>query len=902
MADATITSGPDPESGSRGPDPSTEPFGAPSHQMDREAVLAALRTTPDGLSEEEARRRLSEHGPNELTVGKRRTPVAILFGQFANFMILVLIAAAIVSGLIGDARDAMTILALVLLNGVLGFVQEYRAERSLQALKAIAAPFATVLRDGQPVKIPAAKVVPGDIVTLEAGAIVPADLRLLAAAHLRVDEAMLTGESMPVEKTIETLQEESLSPGDRKNLAYKGTIVTYGRGTGVAVATGMGTRFGNIAAMLEQAGGVETPLQKRLTGFGRRLAIAALAICAIVLVAGLLRGESPALMFMTAISLAVAAIPEALPAVVTITLALGARKMARRRALMRKLASVETLGSVTVICSDKTGTLTMNRMRVEEFFCNGEAGRATGPGGPGEEVLRAMALNNDAAVDGAGNILGDPTEAALLTAARDLGVERSVVESLYPRVAEIPFDSERKCMTTVHADPGGGFVAFTKGAFESIVGNSVAVSTSSGPVEIRPDELARINERMAADGLRVLSFGVRKWPALPRAMTPEAVERDLTLLGFVGMMDPPRPEAREAVESCRSAGIVPVMITGDHPSTAAAIARRLDILRDGDGVLTGRELAALSPGELALRVGDVRVYARVAPEQKLDIVRALQARGEIVAMTGDGVNDAPALKQADIGVAMGITGTDVSREASAMVLLDDNFATIVGAVREGRKIYDNLRRFIRFAVTTNSAEVLTIFLAPFFGLPIPLLPIQILWINLVTDGLPSLALASEPEEKDVMRRPPRPPQEGIFAHGLGLHVVWGGILMTAVAVGVEAVSIHVGSTRWQTAVFTVIALSQLGHAMAIRSDEQSLFERGLFSNPPLIAAIVLTILLQMAAIYVPFLNRAFKTTPLTAPELALVIAASSLVFFAVEAEKWIRRSRAAAGIRRRRAD
>ncbi|PTL35540.1 ATPase [Candidatus Methylomirabilis limnetica] len=860
------------------------------HQQSTQAVVDALRTSVEGLTTTEAERRLCEHGPNVLAEGKRRTPLGMFFDQFTDFMILVLLAAAVVSGVIGEAKDTIAIVAIVILNAVIGFVQEYRAERAMEALRAMAAPAAVVLRNGGRAVIPASDVVPGDVVILEAGAIVPADLRLFDMAQLRIDEAALTGESVPVEKVTAPLHEELLSVGDRKNMAYKGTVATYGRGSGVVVATGMQTEFGKIATLLQKTGEGKTPLQKRLAGFGRHLAIAALAICAIIFMAGILRGEAPLLMFLTAGSLAVAAIPEALPAVVTISLAIGARKMVQKKALVRKLPAVETLGSVTYICSDKTGTLTMNRMQVEEFYCDGTIVSAPGSGDPWDEFLRAMALSNDASVNTAEVIVGDPTEAALFMAARLAGMEKREVEKDYPRVAEIPFDSERKCMTTLHRDPAGGFVSFTKGAVEVIIERSSQMLTSSGTVEIRRDHLETISERMAADGLRVLAVGLRRWAALPATVTPETVERELTLLGFVGIMDPPREEAREAVATCRAAGIIPVMITGDHALTARAIARRLGILDDdGDAVMTGPALATLSQHELEARVEKVRVYARVAPEQKLKIVKALQARGEFVAMTGDGVNDAPALKQADIGVAMGITGTDVAKEASSMILLDDNFATIVRAVREGRKIYDNMRRFIKYGLTTNSGEVWTIFLAPFFGLPIPLLPIQILWINLVTDGLPGLALAAEPEERDVMGRPPRPPQEGVFSHGLGIHVIWVGLLMAALTLSAEGWFTSIGSAHWQTVVFTVLCLSQLGHVLAIRSERESLLTQGLLTNIPLLGAVVLTFLLQMATIYLPILNGIFKTEPLSPVELALALGVSSVIFFAVEGEKWLKR-------------
>ena len=862
------------------------------HQRAGPEVLEDLGTSLKGLTAAEAQRRLAERGPNVLIEGPRRTPLAMLAGQFTDFMILVLLGAAIVSGLIGDVVDTIAIVTIVLVNAMIGFVQEYRAERAMEALKAMAALTATVVREGRTVVVPAAEIVAGDIVLVEPGRIVPADLRLLEAANLRIEEAALTGESAPVEKTTAPLAEPTLPVGDRTNLAYKGTVVTYGRGTGVVVATGMETEFGRIAAFLREAGEVKTPLQRRLARFGQRLALAVLAICAIVFIAGVLRGEPPLRMFLTAVSLAVAAIPEALPAVVTIALALGARKLVAKHALVRKLPAVETLGSVTYICSDKTGTLTMNRMRVEQWACDGATRRAPGAGGPWDDLLLAMALSNDVTLDAAGRIVGDPTEVALATAARGAGIEKLAQEARFPRVAEIPFDAERKCMTTVHQDPAGGFVSFTKGAVEVVLGQSADVLTSSGHAPIRRDELLALSERMSADGLRVLALAVRRWPDPPAPPALEMLERDLSVLGFVGILDPPREEALEAVATCTAAGIVPVMITGDHALTARVIARRLGILDDdGAAVMTGPELAALPLEVFKKRVTRVRVYARVAPEQKVKIVTALQDRGEFVAMTGDGVNDAPALKRANIGIAMGITGTDVAKESSAMILLDDNFATIVRAVREGRKIYDNLRRFIKYVMTTNSGEIWTIFVAPFFGLPIPLLPIQILWINLVTDGLPGLALSVEPEEPDVMRRPPRSPSEGVFAHGLGVHAVWVGLLMAGLTLGTQAWFFHAGSAHWQTMAFTVLCFSQLGHVLAIRSERQSLFSQGLLSNKPLLGAVGLTLALQLAAIYVPALREVFKTEPLSWEELAVAVAVSSAIFLAVEAEKCVKRAR-----------
>jgi Ca2+-transporting ATPase len=861
------------------------------HRMPAADAMAALHTSRTGLTSAEARRRLLAHGPNTLPEGRRRTPLRMFAGQFTDFMILVLLVAAVVSGLIGDLHDAATIVAILVLNAAVGFVQEYRAERAMEALKAMAAPTATVLREGSTQTIAASDLVAGDVVLLDAGDVVPADLRLLDAAHLEIDEATLTGESVPPEKTATALSDGTLALGDRTNMAYKATTITNGRGVGIVVATGMATEFGKIAHRLAQTPEGRTPLQRRLAQVGRRLAIAALAICAVVFVAGIWRGEPPLLMFLTAVSLAVAAIPEALPAVVTVSLALGARKMVEKHALVRKLPAVETLGSVTYICSDKTGTLTMNRMCAEAFYCDGVLTTTPRAGEPWHALLRAMALSNDARAARDGATLGDPTEVALLVAARDAGIDKGTLEGEYPRVAEIPFDAARRCMTTVHRDPSGGFISFTKGAPELMLAKSTSVLTAAGPAALRMGEVGSAGERMAADGHRVLALAMRRWPTRPASIAPETVERDLTLLGLVGIMDPPRLEAGAAVATCRAAGIVPVMITGDHPVTARAIAARVGIIDGDEQILTGADLGRLSADELTARVERVRVYARVAPEQKLDVVRALQRRGEIVAMTGDGVNDAPALRQADIGIAMGIAGTDVTKEASAMVLLDDDFATIVRAVREGRVIYDNLRRFIKFAVTTNSAEVWLIFLAPFLGLPMPLLPIQILWINLVTDGLPGLALAAEPEERDVMHRPPRPPDESMFARGLGIHAVWVGVLMAALSIATEAWATRIAMVGWQTLVFTVLCFSQLGHVLAIRSERASLFTQGLLSNRPLLASVVLTAGLLLATIYAPALNGAFKTHPLSAIQLAAAVGISSVTFWAVEVEKWVKRRR-----------
>lgn len=898
------------------------------HQTEETRVLEALRTSRNGLSTEEAAGRLREYGPNELLEKKKRHPLNMFLAQFKDLMIIVLIAAAIISGVIGEPKDTIAIIVIVLLNAIIGFVQEYRAEKAMAALKKMAAHYAVALRDGAPKTIPAAELVPGDIVMIEAGKVVPADMRLTETAQMKVEEAALTGESVPVEKHTTVLREEMVPLGDRKNMAYKGTTVSYGRGTGIVVATGMNTELGSIASMLQQEEEVKTPLQKRLAQFGKKLAIAVLVICAVIFIIGIMRGEQPMLMLLTAISLAVAAIPEALPAVITISLALGAKKMVRQNALIRRLPAVETLGSVTYICSDKTGTLTQNKMTVEEIYLDGAERQILAAKDISNEkifsdippyriFMTALAISNDATMDGAGTVIGDPTEVALYAAAKNNGFKKEDLSVYLARVFEVPFDAERKCMTTVHRwsvnqrtkesdtmqnhrlesldfhDKGDfQFVSFTKGAVESLLDKSRTILTSHGEKTIDVQEIKRINDTMAAKGLRVLCIAMRRWAELPPDITPENIETGLTLVGLVGMMDPPRVEAQEAIALCKTAGIKPVMITGDHPITAKAIARRIGIIEDGSkAVITGRELEKLPMEEFEEKVEHIRVYARVAPEQKLKIVKALQDKGQFAAMTGDGVNDAPALKRADIGIAMGITGTDVSKEASHMILLDDNFATIVKAVKEGRRIFDNIRKFIKYTMTSNSGEIWTIFLAPFLGLPIPLLPIHILWINLVTDGLPGLALAAEPAEKEIMKRPPRHPQESVFAHGLGIHIIWVGLLMGFVSIFTQAWAIKTGQAHWQTMVFTVLCLSQMGHVLAIRSERESFFSLGPYTNKPLWGAFALTFALQMATIYVPFLNPIFKTEPLTFSELMFTVALSSVVFFAVEIEKFVKRKR-----------
>lgn len=861
------------------------------HTLTTDEAAQRLKTNPQsGLSSADAAKRLAQYGANELKEKRARSLWRMLLDQFADFMIIVLIGAAVVSGIVGDVEDTVAIIVIVILNAVIGFVQEYRAEQAMAALKRMAEAGAHVLRDGRAETVSASGLVPGDVVLLEAGNVVPADLRIIETARLKIDESALTGESVAVEKQTQALAIAAAPLGDKICLAYKGTIVTYGRARGLVVATGMNSELGKIAALLSGDSETKTPMQKRLARFGKLLALAALAICALVFIVGVLRGEPVLLMFMTAVSLAVAAIPEALPAVVTVSLALGARKMVKQHALIRRLPAVETLGAVTFICSDKTGTLTQNKMRVTSIYADGtlrDTWQDENKAEPWPTLFHALALSNDAHLDRHNKAHGEPTEAALLHAAQAAGWDKTALESEAPRLKELPFDSERKRMTTFHGT-AENIIAYTKGSPEAVLPCCERVLMADGEQNIDRAALLQQTELMAADGLRILAIAYRHWPALPASERSDELESELIFLGFVGLIDPPRSEAKGAVSLCKSAGITPVMITGDHPATARAIARKLGILVNSDGrVMTGVELERLDQTAFEAEVEHVRVYARVDPAQKIKIVKALQDKGEVVAMTGDGVNDAPALKAADIGIAMGKGGTDVAREAAQVVLLDDNFATIVHAVREGRRIFDNIRKFIKYAITGNSGEIWTIFLAPFLGLPIPLLPIHILWINLVTDGLPGLALTAEPAEPGIMRRPPRPLQESIFAHGMWQHMIWVGLLMGGICLLTQAWALHSGSTHWQTMVFTVLTLSQMGHVLAIRTEKESLFSVGVFSNPLLVFAVLLTFALQMATIYVPALNPIFKTQPLNMGELGLCLALSSVVFFAVEIEKWL---------------
>ena len=859
------------------------------HTFEIDETLKQLKSSTDGLTADNIHHYLLEYGPNVIQETSKRSLFAMMLDQFTDFMIIVLLIAALISGFIGEPQDTIAILVIILLNAIIGTVQEYRAEKAVEALRKMAAPDARVIRDGHQTTVAASELVPGDIVILEAGNIVPADLRLIQTEGMQADESALTGESNPVNKHEATITESDIAIGDRLNMAFKSSLITTGGGKGVVVATGMNTEIGQIAQLLRTEQKVKTPLQKRLTRFGRYLALAVLAICAVVFTAGLLQGQPVMLMFLTAVSLAVAAIPEALPAVVTVSLAFGARKLIQQNALVRNLPAVETLGSVTYICSDKTGTLTQNQMTVELFYAGGKRHENLDNNNSSlfKELYTAMALNNDVSEIN-DTSTGEPTELALHEAANNAGFNKQKLEKEMPRQSVIPFDSDRKLMTTLHKTSSGvGVTAYIKGAPEQVVSRCINAIDSQGAVAFQTSDIITNAEQLANESYRVLALAKREFSDLPDQVTSERIEQDLTFLGLVALIDPPRPEASQAVADCLTAGITPVMITGDHPGTAMSIASRLGITTSRQAIVTGEELDKMSDENFSQRVEEIRVYARVNPEQKLRIVKALQSNGEFVAMTGDGVNDAPALKRAGIGVAMGQKGTDVAREASDMVLLDDNFNTIVQTVRSGRRIFDNIRKFIKDTMSSNSGEIWTLFLAPFLGLPIPLLPIHILWINLVTDGLPGLAFTAEPAERGIMHRPPRPPDENIFAHGMWQHIVWVGFFVAGISIASQAWAISRGVEYWQTVVFTVLTVSQLFHSLAVRSEKESLFSIGLFSNIPMLLAVIVTVLLQMAVIYVPALNSIFHTQPLPLFDLMVCLMLSSLVLFAVEFEKWL---------------
>ncbi len=883
-----------------------------------------------GLSFQETKLRAAQYGPNELIEQGIKSPWQILWGQLTAVMVLILLAASALSFFLGKLLEGSAILAIIILFVSLGFFQEYRAEKAIASLKKMTVSIVRVYREGKLTEIAAPQLVPGDVVLLEAGNIVPADLRIIESVNLHIQEAAMTGESQPVEKTAETLQGDNLPLGERLNMAYMGTLVTFGRGTTVVVETGMHTELGKIAGMLQVVKQEITPLQEKLDRVGKQLALAGVIAALLIISIGLLSGEPLDDMILTGVSLAVAVIPEGLPAVVTVTLALGAQRMLKRNALIRKLPAVETLGSVTTICSDKTGTLTQNKMIVsiidvanyrlnlmeqisEQTETVGKAPTAVAM------VLAGGMLCNDARLqaerDANTEVLGDPTEAALLIVAHQVGFNPETLGEALPRLSELPFDSSRKRMTTLHKrppsmaalavkglqtwslesfEPAFPYLAITKGAVDGLLGISTFVWDGQQVMPINKEQVERIlavNNQLAANGMRVLGLAFRVHNHKTLKLSDET---NLTFFGLIGLNDPPRPEAKRAVQNCISAGIRPVLITGDHPLTAGYIARELGISKATDRVVTGSELDQLSPAELEKIVKEVSVFARVVPEHKLKIVEALQKHGQVVAMTGDGVNDAPALKKSDIGVAMGLSGTDVAKEASDMILRDDNFATIVSAVEEGRVIYDNLRRFISFAVAGNIGKVIIMMFwpLPFFLLGISLqdsiafLPLQLLWLNLMTDGLLGLSMGFEKAEKNVMCRPPRSPKEGIFSGGLGWQVSGVGLFIGMVGLGIGFIYHQANLPYWQSMLFTTAAFLQVFQALATRSNTESLFSIGLFSNRWMWCIIGLVSLLQGLALYTP-LATFLGLKPLPLFDFGLSIVLGSSLLLGVELEKML---------------
>jgi Ca2+-transporting ATPase len=894
----------------------TQPGAAPAwHTLPAEEVIDRLRSSPGGLTADEARQRLAEHGPNELQETQRISPWTLLAAQFRNVLIVILLVATALSAFLGHTVEAIAITVIVLFAVLLGFVQEYRAERAIEALRKMAAPLATVLRDGRETEVAAREVVPGDVLLLHTGDLIAADARLVEAVNLQAQEAALTGESVPVGKCVEALAGADLSIGDRRNVVYAGTAATYGRGRAIVVGTGMQTEFGRIARMLETVETGRTPLQVNLDRLGHLLARAAFVIVALIVALGLFRGQPFIDMLIFGIALAVAVVPEALPAVVTISLALGVQKLVKRRALMRRLPAVETLGSTSVICSDKTGTLTRDEMTARKLYVAGHTLDVSGAGyrphgefsfegarvelaaehghplrGPVRELLRAAALASDAQIvkgehEEAWEIRGDPTEGALVVAAAKAGLHKPELEERFPRRHEIPFASEKKRMTTLH-DAAEGVVAYAKGAPEVILDACVARRTAEGEVSLDERHRQAILDAartMASEALRVLAVA-RKADA-----SPEDAERNMTFLGLVGMIDPPRPEAKEAMRTCETAGIRVVMITGDHPATAQAVADELGILKGGR-VVTGAELEELSDADLERDVETIAVYARVSPAHKLRVVEALQKNGHVVAMTGDGVNDAPALKRADIGVAMGITGTDVAKEAAAMTLTDDNFASIVAAIEEGRGIFGNIKKYLMFLLSSNIGEIGLMAGATLAGLPLPLTAVQILYVNLATDGLPALALAVDPPEPDLMRRAPRDPRRGIFTRPVVSLMLIGGTWSALVNLGLFAWLLQSGRSAGEAMAMTFVSLViiQFWNAYNFRSDRISALRRP-FANKWLNLAILWELSLLAVVLYLPILQQPFGTFALPGLDWVIVIALSLTIVPVLELAKWIQR-------------
>ena len=854
-----------------------------------------------GLSAPEVKKRLDKVGLNRLEEKKGRTPWDMFVGQFKNVLVLILLIAALVSFILGEVSDAIVIAIILILNATLGVVQEYKAEKSLAALKKMVAPAALVIRDGRHTRIEAAQLVPGDVVLLESGDRIPADLRLYRATNLKIQEAVLTGESVPVEKKSELIDKEDVSLGDRNNLAFMGTAVISGRGRGIVVATGMETEMGQIAGMLEEQKQEDTPLQKQLNQVGKKLGLIILIVVGLVVLLGYLRGIPFFEMFLTGISLAVAAVPEGLPAVVTVVLALGVQKMTKKHVIVRRLPAVETLGATTVICSDKTGTLTQNQMTVRKLVLPGKNIEVEGEGyqpigkfyQTGQEIqpqidpdlsllLKGAVLCNNAELQKNNDneqweIIGDPTEGALVVTAAKAGYDKEKLEEDYPRVNEFPFDSDRKQMSTIHQTNGGNHIIFVKGAPDQVI-SYCKYYQKNGIIEemgesIRNKVLSQ-NRELAQEALRVLAIAYRfvDKENLDEIKEIKDAEKELIFIGLMAMIDPPRKEAIESVKTCLRAGIHPIMVTGDYSLTAKAIATEIGIYHSGDRIIAGDDLEKMSQSELEEAVENTTIFARVSPRHKRRIVRALQKKNQVVAMTGDGVNDAPALKESDIGVAMGIAGTDVTKEAAEMILTDDNFASIVGAVEEGRKIYENIKKFIHYLISCNLGEIIAIAGAILIGLPSPLIPIQILWVNLVTDGLPALALGLDPTEEDIMRRSPRDPNAGIFSGKMGFNIFSQGIfigLITLVAfyLGVSFYSLEIARTM----AFATLAFSQLSQSLNSRSEKYSIFKIGLFSNPHLTLAILISGCLQLLVILIVSLQVIFKTVFLTLDQWWVVI-------------------------------
>lgn len=896
------------------------------HQRSGEELLERFGVSREqGLTEEEARRRQEQSGWNELQEMQRVSPLLLFLNQFKDFMMLVLMAATLISGLLGEYLDAVTIIAIIILNGVLGFIQEFRAERSLRALKQLSAPHAKVLREGHFRDITARELVPGDIVMVESGDRIPADIRWLVTNSLDAEESALTGESHPVNKHAETIPENEVPLGDQKNIGFMGTMVTRGSGRGVVIRTGMETEMGKIADLIQNTEAQETPLQRRLEQLGKILIYLSLGLTVLVVIVGIMHGQPAGNMFFAGVSLAVAAIPEGLPAIVTIALALGVQRMIKRKAIVRKLPSVETLGCASVICSDKTGTLTQNNMMVTDIWLEGRPLKVTGNGyepvghileqdhkldakkdGSLSRLLQISSLCSNAKIyeeedeDGSRNrrkgqdepesprwkLEGDPTEGALVTLAAKMGYTADELSGLYKRENEFPFDSQRKRMSVIAAHQGGKTV-FVKGAPDMLLERCSYILWEGKVVPFTGTLRSKVqaaNEEMARRALRVLGLAYRELRAQENAGNQEAVESQLVFVGLTGMIDPPRREVREAIAVCRRAGIRTVMITGDHGLTAEAIAHDLGILQRGGTSVSGSQLALLSDEELDEKVEDIYVYSRVSPEHKLRIVKALQRKGHVVAMTGDGVNDAPAIKAADIGIAMGITGTDVSKEASSLILSDDNFSSIVAAIEEGRNIYENIRKFIRYLLASNVGEILTMLFAMLAGLPLPLMPIQILWVNLVTDGLPAMALGVDQPEKDLMEHKPRGAKENIFARRLGWKILSRGILIGFCTLGAFWITLHANDgaegqlVRAQSVAFATLVIAQLIHVFDCRSS-RSIFHRNILQNRLLVVAVLSSVILLLGVLYIDALQPIFKTAPLNFRDWALTIVAAGIPTF-----------------------